>query len=473
MRSLKSPLAVGLVAALALAGCASSRTSAVPSMTGATGPFVSAASPVFDAGQPDGAWWRLYADPALDGLVAEALEHNRQLAEADANLERVRGALWEQRGAYLPATNLTAGYTEGKTAAFNTLPGVQREYDNYSAGLSLNYEVDLFGRVRNAVRAAKADRDAQAAATDLVRLTVVSETSRAYADTCAANAQIAVAQRTLDLQQRSADLTKTLFDAGRASGLETARADSLLQNTRAALSPLRAQRDGALFRLAVLTGKPPAQASEAARACATVPQLTRAIPVGDGAGLLARRPDVRQAKRALDAATARTGVARASIFPTVTLGASANSVALNTSGLNDDAGFSWSAGPLISWNFPNVIGTAARVKQSEANADAALARFDQTMLGALRDTETALTNYANELDRRSALLIARNRADDAQRLSQLRYDQGADSFLSLLDAQRTLASAEAALAQSNAQVTTNQIAVFQALGGGWEQAAAK
>ncbi len=376
--------------------------------------------------------------------------------------------MWEQRGAFLPSTNLTAGYTEGKTAAFTTLPGVQREYENYTAGLSLNYEVDLFGRVRNAVRAAKADRDAQAAATDLVRLTVVSETARAYADSCAANNQIAVAQRTLDVQQRSAELTRTLFDAGRASGLETARADALAQQTRAALSPLRAQRDGALFRLAVLTGKPPAQASEAAKACTTTPSLAQPIPVGDGAGLLARRPDVRQAKRQLDAATARTGVARASLFPTVTLGASASNMALTTGGLNDDPGFSWSAGPLISWTFPNVIGTAARVRQSEASADAALARFDQTMLAALRDTETALTTYANELDRRSALRIARDRASDAQRLSQLRFDQGADSFLSLLDAQRTLASAEAALAQSDALVTTSQIAVFQALGGGWE-----
>jgi NodT family efflux transporter outer membrane factor (OMF) lipoprotein len=468
MRALKSSLALSLAAALTVAGCASSRTSAVPGMTGATGPFVSGANAAFAPAQPDGAWWRLYADPALDALIADALENNRQLAEADANLDRVRAALNEARVGYLPSTTLSAGYTEGKVAAGDVPAGADRDFKGYNAGLSLGYEVDLFGRVRNAVRAARADRDAQAAAVDLVRLTVASETARAYADACAANAQIAVAERTIGLQQRSADLTKTLFDAGRANGLDTARADSQLQNTRAALSPLRAQRDGALFRLAVLTGKPPAQASDAARGCAKVPQLQQAIPVGDGAGLLARRPDVRQAKRQLDAATARTGVARAAIFPTVSLGASASSIAAKVGGLNDDAGFSFSVGPLISWSFPNLLGNAARVGQAEAGADAALARFDHTMLAALRDTETALTTYANELDRRAALLIARDRAADAQRLSQLRFDQGADSFLSLLDAQRTLASAEAALAQSDALVTTGQIAVFQALGGGWE-----
>lgn len=463
-------LTLSLAAALVLAGCASSRTSAVPGMNGATGPFVAGSSPAFAATQPAGAWWRLYADPTLDALIGEALENNRELAEADANLDRVRAALSEARVGYLPSTTLSAGYTEGRSATQDTPPGADRDFEGYNAGLSLGYELDLFGRVRNAVRAARADRDAQAAAVDLVRLTVASETARAYADACAANAQIAVAERTIGLQQRSADLTKTLFDAGRANGLDTARADSQLQNTRAAVSPLRAQRESALFRLAVLTGKPPAQASDAARACATVPQLRQAIPVGDGAGLLSRRPDVRAARRQLDAATARTGVARAAILPTVTLGASASNAAARVGGLNDDAGFSFSVGPLISWSFPNVLGNAARVGQAEANADAALARFDQTMLAALRDTETALTTYANELDRRAALLIARDRAADALRLSQLRFDEGADGFLSLLDAQRTLASAEAALAQSDAQVTSGQIAVFQALGGGWDVA---
>jgi len=470
MRKLTLCLAAA-VSALTLSGCATERASAVPDMTGVKAPFVSASSTAFAAAEPQGDWWRLFADPALDGLVQEALANNRQLAEADANLERVRAALWESRASYLPATNLTGGYTEGKFGGLQMIPGIDRTYQAYNAGLSLNYEVDLFGRVRNAVRAARADRDAQAAATDLVRLTVASETARAYADTCAANSQIAVAERTLSLQQRSADLTKTLFDAGRSSGLETARADALAQQARSALPPLRAQRDGALFRLAVLTGKPPAQASAAAKACATIPALSQPIPVGEGAGLLARRPDIRQAQRQLEAANARNKSAHAARWPTISFGASATNQALSFSALNDDQGFAWSAGPLLTWNFPNVIGANARVGQANASADAALARFDQTLLEALRDTETALTTYVSELDRRAALQVARDRANDAQRLSQLRYDQGADSFLSLLDAQRTLASAEAALAQSNALVATYQIAVFQALGGGWDVAA--
>ena len=463
-------LALSLISALALAGCATERVSGVPDLADAKAPFVSAKAAAFTTDAPAGEWWRLYADPALDSLIADALANNRDIAIADANLDRVRGVLTEQRGAFLPTTTLSGGYTEGKFGGLQMIPGIDRNYAAYNAGFSTNYEFDLFGRVRNAVRAARSDGVAAAAAADLVRLTVASETARAYADACAANNQIAVATRTIELQQRSADLTKTLFDAGRSSGLDTSRADALLQNTRATLSPLRAQRDGALFRLAVLTGKPPAQADAAARACVATPSLTSPIPVGDGAGLLARRPDVRQAERALAAANARNRSVHAARWPTISLGASASNQALSFSGLNDDAGFAWSAGPLISWSFPNIVGSQGRIGQANAAADSALAQFDKTLLGALRDTETALTNYANELDRRAALTIARQRADDAARLSQLRYDQGADSFLSLLDAQRTLAASEASLAQSNALVVTYQIAVFQALGGGWEQA---
>ncbi|OJU12001.1 MAG: RND transporter [Caulobacterales bacterium 68-7] len=467
MRRFLPPIVLSMLA-IALAGCVTPRVSEIAERPAAKGAFVSAGSPAFAPAEPSGAWWRLYADPKLDSLVAEALEHNRDLAAAEATLEQVRASLSEARASYLPTTQVTTGYTRGRLNPQMAPAGADRDYEIYQAGANLNYEVDLFGRVRRAVAAARADRDAAAAAVDLVRLTVASETARAYADTCAANVQISVANRSIELQSRTAGLTRTLLDTGRGAGLDVARAEAALQNTRASLPPLRAQRDGALFRLAALTGKTPAEADSVVRDCAKIPQLTAAIPVGDGAGLLGRRPDIRQAERQLDAATARAGVAAAALFPTVTLGGTWSSMGLEPGDLGESAGVSFTAGPLISWNFPNVFAARARMKAASAGADVALARFDQTMLGALRDTETALSTYANELDRRTALAQARDRASDAVRLSQLRFDQGADSFLTLLDTQRTLVQAEAALAQSDAQVTANQVAVFQALGGGWQ-----
>ena len=242
-----------------------------------------------------------------------------------------------------------------------------------------------------------------------------------------------------------------------------------VESSRASLPPLRAERDGALFRLATLTGRTPAEASQAARACARPPQLSRPIPVGDGATLLARRPDVRRAERNLAAAAARVNVATADLYPRISLGGSLGSTALDAGDLGDDASFRFSVGPLISWSFPNVFAARARIEQASAGSDAALATFDQTVLTALQETETALANYANELDRRSALQAARDQAANAARLSRLRFDAGADSFLTVLDAERTLAAADAQLAASDALVTTYQIALFKALAGGWSE----
>ncbi|MDY6923731.1 MAG: TolC family protein [Pseudomonadota bacterium] len=460
---------------LALASCAvgpKAPDATLPPL--ASGAFVGASSPAVTAqavARDD--WWRLYDDPVLDGLIGQALTENNELEAAAANLRRVRAALGEARVGRFPTTTTSAGASTGRASAA-TVPGLPAgneapETDTYDAGLDVAYEIDLFGRVESTIRAARADAGAAEAALDIVRVTVAAETARAYADACSSNAQIAVAERTIDLQSNSVDLTQRLLDAGSGNGLDTARARSALESSRASLPPLRAQRDGALFRLATLTGRTPAEASEAARACQRPPQLSQPIPVGDGAALLARRPDVRQAERNLASAAARVNVATADLYPRISLGGSLGATALEADGLGDSENFRFSVGPLISWSFPNVFAARARIEQASAGSEAALATFDQTVLVALQETETALANYANELDRRSALQSARDQAATAARLSRLRFDAGADSFLTVLDAERTLAAADAQLASSDALMTTYQIALFKALAGGWSE----
>jgi outer membrane protein TolC len=189
------------------------------------------------------------------------------------------------------------------------------------------------------------------------------------------------------------------------------------------------------------------------------------MPVGDGAQLLSRRPDVREAERRLAAATARIGVATADLYPRITLGG-----ALSTSDAGGSFGddFQFSIGPLIQWSFPNVAAARARVRQASAGADEALARFEQTTLLALQETETALVRYARELDRRAALQRALEAGREAARLSRMRYDAGADSLLAVLIAEQRVAQLELQLAQSEGAAADSQIVLFKALGGGWE-----
>src|SRR5690606_11543572 len=298
----------------------------------ASGAFIGSQSPAVSAAAARDDWWRLYDDPALDALVAEALSNNNELEAAAANLRRVRAALGEARTGRLPTTTTTVAATRSRASAATVQglpPGAEApEVAAYDVVLVVSYEVVLVGRVETAIRAARADADAAAAVVDVVRVSGAAETARAYADACAANARIDVAQRTIELQSRTVEVTERLLQAGSGNGLDVARARSALETTRASLPRRGAAPDGALSRLAPLPGRTPAGTSAAARTCARPPQLSQPIPVGDGARLLARRPDVRRAERELAAAAARVNVATADLYPRITLGGGLRATAL-------------------------------------------------------------------------------------------------------------------------------------------------
>ena len=463
---------LAMVSLLALAACTTVgpdfKTPAVP--VSAPAAFLGSGNAAFTVAEPAGEWWRLYQDPVLDGLVADALAANTDLRIASANLARAQASLRETRAGRLPQTAIGAGATYGRTPVTQTGPGLDRESENYDLGLSVSYELDLFGRVARSIEAARGDRDALAAVRDAVRVSVAAETARAYADASSAAERLGVAERSADLIDRTLTITTTRFEAGRGTRLDVARVASLRDRQTAALPPLRAERDGALFRLATLTGRAPAELPPAAGARRTTLRLDQAIPVGDGRALLARRPDIRQAERRLAAETARIGVATADLYPRISFGGSIGSTGPSIGDIFTGGPFRWLLGPLLNWTFPNQEANRARIEQSEASAAAALANFDGTVLNALRETETALSVYAHELDRRQSLTGARNAAAQAAEIARLQLQAGRTDSLAVLDAERTLADAEADLAQSQARIATAQVDLFRALGGGWQTA---
>ncbi len=271
------------------------------------------------------------------------------------------------------------------------------------------------------------------------------------------------------MQQQTRTLTLRLIRAGRGAAQDLTRATGQVAQSLSGIPALQTQQRSALFRLAVLTGRPPAEYDRDLEACARPPLLTVPLPVGDGASLLRRRPDIREAERQLAAATARIGVATAEFYPSISLGASLGSTGLLADFLAPATrGFGF--GPLISWTFPNRSTARARIAVASAGATAALARFDAVVLSALRETETALTTYSHDLQQEAALSAARDQARLARDQADRLYRAGRESFLPVLDAERTLAGAEAAVAASEAQISSDQIAVFLALGGGWDSA---
>jgi outer membrane protein TolC len=215
---------------------------------------------------------------------------------------------------------------------------------------------------------------------------------------------------------------------------------------------------------------PPAAVDAAAARCTAIPAGRRPIPVGDGQALLARRPDVRAAERTLAGDVARIGVATAQLYPSITLAGTVTFGAPKIGDLGRDQSLTYAVGPLISWNIPFNSAARARVRQSEATAQASLAAFDGTVLRALQETEQALARLQGAAARETALARAAGASERAAQLSDLRFRAGSDNFLQLLDAERDRANARAALAQAQTDRAVAQISLFKALGGGWETA---
>jgi outer membrane protein TolC len=300
-----------------------------------------------------------------------------------------------------------------------------------------------------------------------VRITVAAQVAAAYVDLCGAGAQLKTLQRLVALQKDRLDDLQKLVAAGRGTRLDITRAQGLLAQTQADIPSLEARQRDALFLLATLSGKPPAAFDARLANCQALPALARPIPVGDGAALLKRRPDIRRAERELAAATARIGVVTADLYPRITLGGSLGSTGLLTDIL-DPLTNRFAIGPAIHWEL-NQTATRARIAQAEAVSRAALALFDGVVLKALRETESALNLYTKALERDANIRAVRDRAAQAMTDAQSLEAAGRATSLETLDAERTLVAAESAVTASQAQIVADQVAVFLALGGGWER----
>lgn len=473
MRQFSLKVAISAVLASFAAGCTTVGPDAVPPKVPAelehrsSAPFEASGAPIYSSAPPPGRWWRLYDDPRLDALVEEALAVNTDLRVAAANLEKAQAAVQEVRAAAGLQTDLTGSATVGQTSTLGIAPaaGIHSQFDG---GIAISYEIDVVGRVRRSIEAATATAEAQAAARDLVRTVVAADVVDAYTTACATGARIAVAQRSLSLQQQSLALTKRGIRGGVNAPLDAVRSAVLVSQLQAAIPPLEGSRRVALYQLAVLGGHVPTDYPKDLVSCASVPTIANKLPIGDGVTLIRRRPDIRQAERELAAATATIGVETAELYPSISLGLSAGSTSRSIGGLVSESGLRFSAGPLISWTFPNRSVARARIAEADASARGALATFDGQVLVALRETESALTLYSHDLEENAHLVEARDQSRQAEILEHRLVRGGTDSALALLDVQRTLATAESTLAESEATLASDRIAIYRALGGGWD-----
>ncbi|MCD7098804.1 efflux transporter outer membrane subunit [Stenotrophomonas sp. MMGLT7] len=418
---------------------------------------------VFSTQSPVGAWWSQFGDPVLEQLVAQSLSANHDLRIALSRVAQARAVFVERRLDQAP--HVTAGGDYDRRRQPDLEVGGERvTSESYSLGFDAGWELDLFGRQRRAAEAARADLEAEQAGLADAQVTVAAEVARNYFELRGAQKQLEVARQTLRNLRDTQQLTQTRWELGAGSELDVQSSRARLKAIEADIPLLEVDEARARHRLAVLLGQRP-QALDSLLAARATPTYAKPLPLGDVGGLLRQRADVRIAERRLAAATARVGVATADLFPRVSLSGFVGFLSGDSGGLFDGASKAWSLTPSISWAAFDFGSVRARLRASKAQADGSLAEYEKTVLLALEDTENALTAYAKQQSRLAIVAEQATAARRAEALAQIRYREGSEDFLTLLDAQRTQLAADDALAQAEASVNVGVVAVYKALGG--------
>lgn len=423
-----------------------------------------AADPNLETDAPlDPRWWKQFEDPVLDSLVARTLTSNNSIRIARARLAESRAIYDERKRDRYPTVPVTASYQYSK----EVIPGFgdqRRTINTFTSGFDAFWEADLFGRVSHGVAATRADNQTFEADLHDVQVSVVAELARNYFELRGAQWRLAVAERSLINQRQTLRLTQLRRDAGVGEEQDVASAAARVAAIDSTIPTFEFDVSRAEYRLAVLTGTRPGELN-ADLAPRDYPAIAKALPIGNPGELLQRRPDVRSAERRLAAATERQGVAFAGLFPQVSVSGFLGFLAGRGSLFFTGDSAAWSVSPGLSWSAFDLGRARARVRGSNAATEESLAFYEDTVLRALEETESALANYHAQQARLIKLNDQARESKRAADIARLRYREGVVDFLELLDAERTQLQAEDGVAESEMEVYVAVIALYKALGG--------
>jgi multidrug efflux system outer membrane protein len=411
----------------------------------------------------DPRWWRQFQDPVLEALEDAAVDANRDVRSALARFDQSRAVFDQDKRRRYPTVTAGADVDVRDQA----IPGFTDQpirTNTYRAGFDASWELDLFGRVRAAIAAASANAESFEAALASVRVSVAADVGFNYFELRGIQQRLSVLDRSLTNQRETLRLTEVRRDAGYGEEQDVASARARVSAIEADLPPLRAAQAARAHRLAVLTGQAPGQLSVDLTPRA-YPVLATSIALGPPDKLLDRRPDVRAAERRLAAIAAREGVAAAELYPRITLAGVLGLLAGrgNIFGTGDSR--MWAVTPALQWSAFDLGSARARLRGARAATQEGLAEYEQTMLLALEETETALVAYRQRQERLVKVTDEARESARAAAIARVRYREGVADFLSLLDAERTALQAQDGVAQAEADVFTGIVGLYRAVGG--------
>lgn len=412
-------------------------------------------------------FWQGFDDPLLAQLIDQTLLDNHTLEGAVARYERAAALLYGAERNRWPSVTASATAAEQHLADIEQSPpgaGPER-VQRYQAGAAANWELDLFGRLRRATEAQRAELEAAGADLGTVKVALAGQLASSYFELRGLQQQYQVAQQSVALQQQSLDIVEARVEAGRGTEFDQVRARAQLERTRAELPTLQAGIRAAMHRIAVLTGQPPIALVDTLSPQGALPETLPVIPVDSPGDVLRRRPDIAAAERRLAAATARIGVATADLFPRFTLSGLIGSVASDTSDLFTGPAETRRVALGIDWTFLDHGRVKARIEAAGADSRAALASYQQTVLEALEETETRLVRYQRAQQREQRLERAMNNARKAVELARARYQEGFIGYFEVLTAEQEFTATRDAAVRSRTAVTLAMVDVYRSLAG--------
>lgn len=413
-------------------------------------------------------WWSEFNDPVLDNLIEIAKNNNLDINSAVANFYASRAFLKETKFDRIPTVTANGDYTRTRLGENVFVQGSNPTFSTYNSSLDAFWEADLFGRVSNRIKGAYANNQLVLADMQGIYVSIFAEVANNYMELRGTQYLLDIANRNLKGQQDTYDLTVQLSEAGTSNSLDVSRALAQLENTRATIPRLKARLEALKNSLSVLLGEVPGNLDTAIVDKQPLPSLPASLALGNVNDLLRRRPDVRRAEAELQVQISKYNLSVAELYPKIQFGGSIGFSAVDFANFGGKESFTWSIMPTISWAAFNLGRVKQQINREDALTLAALSQYEKTVLQALEEIKTALSNYGNELRRRDILRTSSSASAEAAKFAKQRYNAGLDSFIDYLSTDNTLLVSENLLATSEISSATSLIAIYKALGGGWE-----
>ncbi len=413
-------------------------------------------------------WWGKLDDALLDSLVQAALANNQNLLAATQRIAMARATVAEQRAAYYPTLDLDVGWSRDKYSRHTertTIPEVLEQYT--WTELSTSWEIDVFGSIRNKVKASKGEYRASKEEFDAVRLSLVAAVATAYTELRTLQQQHLVATQNSLAQREVLHITEVRFDTGLSSQLDVLQAKGVYYATLATLPALAASIDSQINSLSTLLGVFPNALKARLATAAPIPNYNQIVGIGIPADLLRRRPDVRQAEAMMASYAALVGVSKSAFLPTLTLTGNIGFAAFHINELFDKNSLTYEIAPTLSWTLFEGLERVAANRSARAQLEEGIRQYNQTLLTAVQEVDSYLSAYTNALRQIEAWQLVVNEGEETLTLSLSLYKQGLISFEQVQDAQRSVLSYQNSHVQAKGSALTSLIQLYKALGGGW------